>query len=390
MRDKRLASSVTLPAPCTCSHQWNTAAGRLSCKWGLLRFYSASVRVSNLFHAMSNGTKCGFSHIRRGADAASCPVCPSPSSFIWIGVRVQCSSGKGSRTHEDCEWEIAERARDAVKSKLCDVPQAIFMFGNPLLVQNDVAQVQACLWVSRTRIVSGVFVTLGQQWIFKMRHLDLSALHLQSPFSSHLCQWPMEVHWCAHLLLSQGQLNTQTSSGQKRVSFCELIEPPQLHNSSGISRLGFVGQTGSVVDDLRPVKRFLTSLFPGFKSCCFFLTAMQNTRVYCRKLVRIINLPMWATFADKHAPKQMFTCQDRLGARCVDRGSHGSAPVFSSCEGCLHRVWRHATWARLLITYVGSVCRGMNPLLNPLKSCCFSWNARTNFDIIKNWGHLSL
>ncbi len=42
--------------------------------------------------------------------------------------------GKSSRTHGDCEWEIAERAQDAVESKFCNVPQAIFMFGNSLLV----------------------------------------------------------------------------------------------------------------------------------------------------------------------------------------------------------------------------------------------------------------
>ena len=42
--------------------------------------------------------------------------------------------GKSSRTHGDCEWEIAERAQDAVESKFCDLPQAIFMFGNSLLI----------------------------------------------------------------------------------------------------------------------------------------------------------------------------------------------------------------------------------------------------------------
>ncbi len=46
---------------------------------------------------------------------------------------------KSSRTHEDCEWEIAERTRDAVESKFCDVPQAIFMFGNSLLVAAHVS-----------------------------------------------------------------------------------------------------------------------------------------------------------------------------------------------------------------------------------------------------------
>ncbi len=32
----------------------------------------------------------------------------------------------------DCEWENAECARDAVESKVCNVLQAIVMFGNQL------------------------------------------------------------------------------------------------------------------------------------------------------------------------------------------------------------------------------------------------------------------
>ena len=41
--------------------------------------------------------------------------------------------------HGDCEWEIAECTRDAVESKFCDVPQAIFMFGNSFLVAAPVS-----------------------------------------------------------------------------------------------------------------------------------------------------------------------------------------------------------------------------------------------------------
>ncbi len=49
------------------------------------------------------------------------------------------TSGKSSRTHGDCEWEITERAQDAVESKFCDIPQATFMFGNSLLVAAPVS-----------------------------------------------------------------------------------------------------------------------------------------------------------------------------------------------------------------------------------------------------------
>ena len=71
----------------------------------------------------------------QNASNGQCDNSPQPHKLGVMPCSFWKARCKSSRTHGDCEREIAERAQDTVESKFCNVPQAIFMFGNSLLIQ---------------------------------------------------------------------------------------------------------------------------------------------------------------------------------------------------------------------------------------------------------------